>query len=538
MQRKYKLVIVDDDPVIVRSLSVVLDWESLGFEVAATASNGEEGAALSCLHQADLVITDIRMPVMDGLQLLARVKEKLPSVVVIMLSGYGEFKHAREALRYGALDYLLKPVDHEELERVVKEARAVLDESNTMLLERVRLNHSLQGVSELVRERLLCSILEGTDKPYDRLYWLEDWEFEHSYTMLLVLLDDMVQMNSWSPRERKLWNFSVGNVLAECTEQHQCITRFPFRSGEWVVLLQAVVPEEASRIAERAAELVRKHTKLSCSVGISRSFLGVDTLHDSYRSARNALCPRFTGGSGVYMDCGVEEGAVSGTEAAGLLQRLDHWEGRLVEAIAQQQRSQVRHALDELAEELRAVRVQQKEVTVWMIHLAVGIFRRLSEQFRPFDDFSGLIEQIPACVTLEEMTDLLGKSISRYLDKLATQGSEGMDKGAIHKAILYADKRFHQDISVDEVAEFAGLSSSHFCVLFKRQTGVTFLEYLTKKRIERACAILRNSDTRVHQIAPLVGYQDPKYFTQVFKKLVGMTPTEYRQESGAADQSS
>ncbi|TVY12046.1 helix-turn-helix transcriptional regulator [Paenibacillus cremeus] len=92
----------------------------------------------------------------------------------------------------------------------------------------------------------------------------------------------------------------------------------------------------------------------------------------------------------------------------------------------------------------------------------------------------------------------------------------------------YMDERFHHDLGIDEIAEFIGLSCSHFCVLFRKESGMTFLEYLTKLRIERACSILRNTEVKVYQVAPLVGYQDAKYFTQVFRKMMGMTPSEYR----------
>ncbi|GIQ67348.1 response regulator [Xylanibacillus composti] len=527
MNQQYRVLVVDDEPMILRGLSFVIPWDKLGLQVVGKASNGEEALWQINKLEPHIVITDIRMPVMNGLELLKRVMTERPSMVVVLLSGYGEFENLREALRYGAFDYLLKPVCGSELEQTMRRAKSRLDEMQGS--EREFLHQSVQAVTELVRERLICSMLEGTEKPYDRLYWLREWELEHPYFLLLIALDDAREMKQWDRSERKLWNFAVNNVLAELGKSQQLITVFPFRSGEWVMLLQEISQEQIEEIAEHIIVCVKTFTKLSCSIGISKPCRGIDSLHASYRSAQHALMARFTGGrESVYMDADAHLLHESGP--TGIMgSQLDVWETRLAAAVSSYDRDAVTALLGEWKGELLASGAKQPDAVALMIELMVGVSKRLADLFGlPLPGLSALISEMPICVTLEEMNELMASALAEYQELVSKQVQREKETSSVRKALQYADKYFHQDVSIDEVAEHVGLSNSHFCVLFKKETGYTFLEYLTKQRIEWACSMLKNTDTRIHNVSHMVGYQDPKYFSQVFKKLVGMTPSEYR----------
>ncbi|SFL25767.1 two-component system, response regulator YesN [Paenibacillus sp. 1_12] len=539
MSRIYKVILVDDEPIILRSLKVALPWEDMQMQIVGEASNGEQGLKLIQAHKPDIVISDIRMPVMDGISMMKEALHQQSSLVFVLLSGYGEFEYAREALRYGASDYLLKPVDHEELEAVMREARKRLEQEAELQSEKDYLTRSAQALSSLLRERLISSMLEGNNKPYNPTYWLQGWDLEHPYVMLIVGFDDTLEVNRWSQEDRKLWFFAVGNVLGEYGGKRGALTVFPFRSGEWVLLLQNGNMEEAEQTAREIITLVKICTKLSCSVGISRQHSGLDALFACYRSAQQALLARFTGGrERVYADTGdtttasawlQEAGAGSASADRSASAALLYWEQRLTEAIAGFDRSRVSLLLEELINELRNMGKGQADAAAMMIELVVGVSRRLSDlSEEPLTAVKELISHIPLCGTLDELELLLRHALLEYTGRTLRASAREDEVRTIQKAIDYISGRFHHDLSIDEVSEFIGLSCSHFCVLFKKESGVTFLEYVTKLRIERACSILRNTDVKVYQIAPLVGYQDAKYFTQVFRKMIGMTPSEYR----------
>ncbi|NHN31331.1 response regulator [Paenibacillus sp. S3N08] len=554
MSRIYRVVLVDDEPIILRSLKVALPWEELQMVIVGEAANGKNGLQLIQDLKPDIVISDIRMPVMDGISMMKEALYQEPSLIFVLLSGYGEFEYAREALRYGASDYLLKPVDHEELEAVMHEARKKLDQEAVRQLQQDYLTRSAQALSSLLRERMISSMLEGNDKPYNPTYWLQGWDLEHPYVMLVVGFDDTLEVNRWSREDRKLWFFAVGNVLNEYGEQHGAVTVFPFRSGEWVLLLHASV-QQAEHTAYEIISLVKSCTKLSCSVGISQQHAGLDALFACYRSAQQALQARFAGGrERVYTDeagaTAVSSWAHEDTAAGNMAQAgarpavpqpagsLLHWEQRLTEALAGFDRSQTAQLLEELINELRSKGKQQEDAAAMMIELAVGISRRLNDiSAEPLAELKELISHIPLCGTLEELEWLMRDTLFEHTARSTRVTAREDELRSIHKAIDYIASRFHHDLSIDEVSEFTGLSCSHFCVLFKKESGVTFLEYVTKLRMERACSILRNTDVKVYQVAPLVGYQDAKYFTQVFRKLLGMTPSDYRSKNhNGADQ--
>jgi len=185
--------------------------------------------------------------------------------------------------------------------------------------------------------------------------------------------------------------------------------------------------------------------------------------------------------------------------------------------------------LSALMQEFRAQQPSRSEVTPMLIQLAIVLHRQL-ESFHVLQNAQPepLLQQLAIAGTLEEMIEALRSTFHDWMKMAASADGQSSGRAFVQKAIEYVHHHYHRDLGIDEVAEAAGVSCSYFCVLFKQQTGSTFLDYLTRYRIDKACSILRNSDVKVFQVAPLVGYQDPKYFTQVFKKIVGMTPSEYR----------
>lgn len=233
LQEKYKVIIVDDEPIILRSLKAAIPWNDLQMEIVGEARNGELALRLIEDTSPHIVISDIRMPVIDGITLMKEVLSKNPKLVFIFISGYGEFEYAREALRQGAFDYLLKPIDHDELVEMLNRARTKLDEQK----QNDQLIHSVQMLSLLARERLFAEITLGNARPLEHLKWLENSELESGYFMAVVQLDDYSTLsNQWSVEEKRLWLFAIRNIVEEWSLEHGVLTVFPFHNGEWILL--------------------------------------------------------------------------------------------------------------------------------------------------------------------------------------------------------------------------------------------------------------------------------------------------------------
>lgn len=529
MVNRYKVIIVDDEPIIIKSLKLAIPWNEIDMDVVGEARNGEEALELAKKLRPDMILSDIRMPSLDGISLMKEVSQVLPSTLFIIISGYGEFEYAREAVRQGAFDYLLKPIDHDELHNVILEGRKKLDEEMSSKSEAANLLKSVQALSTLVRERMFSEMIEGVDQPFNTLYWIDDWEIEHPYHMLVVSLDNYSMIaKQWTPDDKRLWFFAITNVLQEFGDHHRCLTAFPFHNGEWVLIFHKLSNDEVVDLGKEIVPMIKRYAKISSSVGISREFMGLNSLNQSYHSAQKALYERFIHGVGqVYID---EDSLMQKNEVE--VQYPIAIEKKLIQAIRTLNKELFLSHLDELEKELKASNSTKEIVERIILELVVVIHRQFeSLNLIPDVTIESLLEHLKDCVMLKEIIQLLKLDFGQWMDLALEEGKSEDAKYNIQKAIDYISNRYHHDIGVDEVAEYVGLSCSHFCVIFKQETSYTFLEYLTKYRIEKACSILHNMDVKVYQIAPLVGYQDPRYFTQVFKKITGMTPTEYRVET-------
>lgn len=306
-QEKYKVLLVDDEPIILRSLKVAIPWDELGLSIVGEAKNGE--AALQQIQQTapHIIISDIRMPVIDGITLMKEVLPRSAKLIFIFISGYGEFEYAREALRLGAFDYLLKPIDHDELVEMLKRARERLDRQK----ENEQLMLSVQTLSLLARERMLAEFTLGNPRPLQHLAWLENSELEGEYFMAVVRLDDYAALTAkWSAEEKRLWLFAVRNILEEWSLTNGALSIFPFYNGEWILLFPASLNDGKRELGEQLIAGIKRYSKLNCSVGISRSTSGIDQLSTVYPLASQALYQRFySGQAGVFLE---EETAAAG----------------------------------------------------------------------------------------------------------------------------------------------------------------------------------------------------------------------------------
>jgi len=528
MNNPYRVLLVDDEPIILRSLKVVIPWEELGMTIVGEARNGAEALALAGELHPHLILCDIRMPIMDGITLMKEVMSDNSSIIFIILSGYGEFEYAREAIRQGAFDYLLKPIDHEELESVIKEALKRLDSEQSEHSEHEYLRKSVQALSSLVREQMLAEILFDANPTYDRLYWLKEWELEYPYHMVIVSLDDYDHLcRIWNTEEKKLWLFAIRNILLEFGDEQQCLTQFPFHSGEWIMIFQKMETHSLMTIGQTLIELIRIHTKLSCSVGISDRYSGLNQLNESYQDAQFALARRFIQGQEKVHTITKQDKKHLGTQL--YIAYLHDMEKILLKSLQTLDVTQFDLHMNQLEEQLASQECTKEETIELLYRLSVLLHRQMENMgvcsVAVMDD---LLQSLMMSETLGEMLQVVRSKFIEWMELANSVYVETNGGTLITKATDYIGSRYHYDLGIDEVSEFIGISCSHFCVLFKQETGFTFLEYVTKIRIEKACAILRNSDVKVYQVAPLVGYQDPRYFTQVFKKMMHMTPTEYR----------
>ncbi|WP_409341573.1 response regulator [Paenibacillus sp. MBLB4367] len=528
-----KALLVDDEINILRNLQKVIPWEEIGFEIVGLAGNGVKALEMAEAHQPDLVLSDIRMPVMDGITFVQKLRELNGECECVMLTGYQDFEYARSVMRFGVKEYMLKPIDYEELEQVVRKTAAAIRTKRQEAKSEAR---KWGSVVSLAYEKILYDFLmDYTSVAAHPLLAAEELQLEElEYALLLVDLDRYSQLSvGWSEKERKLWNFAIRNVLQEALEdEKKKYAVLQMREGEWCLLIEHPASDaafgggQALRWAEQVREAVKQNVKLGVCVGINPRLVAAGQLSAAYKSVQRAVS--LAPGEGLLMAADDELGVSK--EPVDFLWNLVE---RMVSGLKQCDRSHTEEALQKLNQHLKTIpdasllRVQQ------ILHFLV---LHLLREMREMDVLSQAEEEsiwgkLGRCVGSKDLLVVMNELINQCLQVVVGKKSSVV---LMISAKDYIDKRLSADLGIEEVADYLGISSSYFSLLFKQHYGITFVEYVTKLRMETAKSLLVMSDRSVAQIGEAVGYLERRYFTKVFQKYTGMTPSEYRESKKPA----
>lgn len=524
---KGKVLLVDDEAHITRNLEKVIPWEMLGLTVAGTAKNGVEALGLMEQQSIDLLLCDIRMPVMDGLELVRRIREKGLPCDIIMLSGYQDFAYTRTAIQFGVNDYVLKPIPYDELTGVIARIMSSQRSKHKQLQEE---KQKLGRMIDLANEKILYDIMmDYTDVTAD--HWLLTGDEQQQFILIVLDLDvgseKTKDWRDWSDKERKLWNFAVCNVLRDKLRQnglrHAVIQ---IRDGEWCVLIDTDKNETfdlsvIKDLAEMLLTAVKSHVKLSLFAGIYREFAAIADLSNAYKLVQQGMqLTSIHDAIVVY-----PSGQLKSSKAD---QTFWDTAEKMIGAVKRGDQAAVDSELQSITEQLQQMNEPMLSrakplLQFFVLHLMremkeMGVFTREQEDmlWRRWDRRFGI-------------KDLL--SIIRQVTYAVSEIS--MDKKkqserSMAEAKVFLDRNLYRDLSVEETATHVGLSTSYFSLLFKQAFGETFIEYVTRQRMEKAKTMLAATLKSVAQIAKEVGYAERRYFTKVFMKYTGENPTDYR----------
>ncbi|CAM4259895.1 two-component system response regulator YesN [Paenibacillus endophyticus] len=526
-----KVLLVDDEAHITRNLEKVIPWEMLGLTVGGTAKNGMEALELMEQHSFDLLLCDIRMPVMDGLELVRHIRDKAMPCDIIMLSGYQDFAYTRTAIQFGVNDYVLKPIPYDELTGVIARVMSSQRNKQKQLQEE---KQKLGRMIDLASEKILYDIImDYTDVTADNWLLTGDEQQLKQQQFVLIVLDLDVSSEStkdwrdWSDKERKLWNFAVCNVLRERLQQnglHHAVIQI--RDGEWCVLIETdkEAAFDLSAIkgwAEMLMSAIKNHVKLSLFAGIFREFAAVADLSQAYKLVQQgmqltpehdsiAVYPseqqKSSQADQAFWDTAEKMiGAVKRGDSIGVDNELQGIT-TLLQRMNEPSLNRVKPLLHFFV--LHLMR-EMKEMGIFSREQEDMLWRRLDRRFG-VKDLLSVIRQVTNAVSEKSMDKKKQSEIS------------------MSEAKAFLDRNLYRDLSVEETATHVGLSTSYFSLLFKQTFGETFIEYVTRQRMERAKAMLGETAKSIAQIAKEVGYAERRYFTKVFMKYTGENPTDYR----------
>ena len=529
-----RMMVVDDEPVIREGIVRAVDWESLDVQVVGTAGNGRDGMAKALTEKPDIVITDIRMPIVDGIRFAKELKEKLPKVRVVFLTGYSEFEYAREAIRLGAADYLLKPINTEDLTKLVRKLADQVRQENATVVSRTQKTVLLKENLPMMRNRCVKRYFQGEigETAFTEQAGALGMDFSgQEHQIIIFCIDYYYQLIASGEREAGLLKYAMSNIAEEVLGA--CGSAVICDEGEARVMVILGTDQETKKITRCCKEVqfcMRKYYGVSISVGIGKKVKAIQDLKISYRSADEAVEERIKQGSSQII---VREGDPrNGSEHARLFLTPEE-EQEISDAVRLLDKNRVYDALE---------MVFQKYV------MEQDLGRRGTEQFcmylvliamRQLEHFSVSPEQALGKnyyyynerSKYETAQDLEMWMKDIYSESLAAvdRQSNGKYKGIVAGGLAYAMEHFSESIQVGDVAQAVYVTPNYFSRVFKEETGENFTDWLNKYRIEQAKKRMdAEPETKVYAIAEETGFSDYKYFAFIFKKYTGFTPTSYR----------
>ncbi len=519
----YKLLIVEDEDLIRNAILSGIDWKSLNLEVQG-AEDGEVALEITHTFRPDIVLTDIRMPFIDGLELARRLREDYPRTIVIILSGHDEFSYAQEAVQLGVRQYLQKPIVPNDLIAILQKTTRELDARANRENREAKLRLQVKQSLPFLREKLLNRILHNTITPSEIKRML-DFTGTHlkgaGFTVCLIECEPDTPLYG---EEAAVLDFSITQILEH--EIGSDGVAFESVSGRRVLIysartMQTERPYINTLLSEISDIIFQEHGIVTTSA-IGTRVATVPEIHVSYESAKLALEQRVFDGRGQIYDA-YQTPCVQNyfpfDRSKSLIDKL--------KLLSDQEFSE---ALDSFFGDLRQMRsLSGENLLTVMLDLANCGYRILmetgcAEEFSP----NAIYNDLFALTTLDQYQSVLAGFFADLRAVLRRQ-QQSHGNQLIGKICRFIDENYcDSSISLNSVASSVFISPTYLSILFKKEMGTTFIEYISRLRMERAKQLLRDENLKTYEAAEQIGYNDPQYFSSCFKKYTGMTPSEYK----------
>lgn len=540
-----KIFLAEDEVVVRETIKRMIPWEELGFELVGEAADGEMALPLLIRQQPDLLITDIKMPFMDGLTLARLAKKEIPGLKVVILSGYDDFNYAKQAIGIGVEDYLLKPITKNALIERLSEIRSRYEHEKTQKEYYEKFQREMQAYEKNSSRDFFEALVGGSMdmmEVYKRAEKLGLDIVAEAYNVLIFTMNCDEDF-SGQRDEYSSWEAESLELLENFFAGHSSAMLFRSNIFSYGVLLkgQRETIEENTRacVDEIRKILSRQDGRREWFLAVGQSVDRLSQIQKSYHTASRAFSQRYLYDENILyydeMETMEHPGGQAETEDNAYLQKVDV--NALNPAILQKFLS---NGLQEETENF----VKDYFYAIGQEPMESLVFRNyviLNVRFSVISFIKGLgcdTNEMESADTEEVLAEsgknmesaiaYAKKMISQAI-KIRDQNSGNKNRSILKTAVDFIDSHYmDEEISLNTVANVANVSSNHFSALFSQNMGQTFIEYLTTLRMNKAKELLRCTGMRSSEIAGEIGYKDAHYFSYLFKKTQGMTPSDYR----------
>jgi two-component system response regulator YesN len=523
MSETITILIADDEHLVRKGIHHLLSQRP-EFKIVAEATNGLEAVELASRYHPQIILMDVRMPVVDGLMALEKIQAMDSAVKTVILSGYSDFAYAQKALKLGACDYMLKPTDLPELVNVLMRLKEVIHQEEQQQLEEAKIQTQLAYGISAFQEQFYWQLLGNEFLPDELTEKMKILEIKaETATVLLVGTDNCYQFKITNDKEKYLaFCLRIKLLLQDLLAEQILQTSPVLQSDEGFFIIISFSTDQAGilNFANQIKEWLKLKTGESFSVAIG-SEEPLMSLRASYQEAIFRMRQRLIMGGDVIIttDLNIQE-----TEVHYPVEM----EKELAKAIRYGDQNQAQIYLEKIFDLLAASgKLSPKswhQLCFEFLEMGYKIARELNISSLTSPVEKG--QEIPSLTTEQDIRIWLRHYFTEIMDKVRDTNSE--PSLAVKKALTYIDDHFTEDLSLASLASYIGLSPNYLSQIFKQSTGKTFLDQLTSRRIEEAKKLLRQGDLNVSEISFRVGYDNPRYFSEVFHKQENMTPSQYR----------
>ncbi len=523
-----KVLIVDDEKLVRQMLMRCIDWKGIGLNIIGEASSARMGLEMIETHRPELVFMDVRMPGMDGLTCSRQIAEKYPNIKIVIVSGHGEFEYASEGLRIGVFDYLLKPIDAEELRKTAIKARdAILAEQKTSE-QMLRLREELERHSGYIRDRQLGALVRGRNSKelMDTLEYFGVVFEAQPFQVAIVGIDvhDMQPTDEAQLLARIQTKQLVGDFFADR------MGVYVFDSGtEGIVVINNADDELFYRDAEKLRKYLIANVEGNVGIGVGNCYEDLKMISESYREAKDALKYRFVAGTDaplffreIYPFYDIPSGL---PEKAEILHEI----GNALRVGNGKRAVELNCALADI---YRGPDGSREQTLVACLQVFAEIMRCLAELRLEQDESGFMVQEEMSCIfameTLEQIKTHVNDTLLRVCRVISDRLS-GKEKDLVYQVREYLQEHYSDEtISLTGIAEKLYVNPSYLSRIFKEKMGKNFSASLFEIRMEEAIRLVLGSEQKVYEIGERVGISDPHYFSSCFKKYTGMSVGEYR----------
>lgn len=534
MSQLVKMCVVDDIRSVVDMITTKIPWQEHGIEIVGSATNGEEGLAVIREMRPDLILTDIRMPKMDGLEMTRSILEVLPNSKVVILSAYTDFDYAQKAIQYGALDYVKKPFSIDQIIKAVVKAKDIWEQESLSRAHVLGLEQKMKESMPALRQEYLSLLVHHQTSEAElakRSSFLDIHALTPPFVVMTIQIDQFTDKYGEVPvKELELARFSLQNIVEETIAFYTTAVVFREAFNRYICILNMRESESPIAIADECCANIERHTKFTISIGIGLEVATVQELPKSYQQSLSALSYHFyTGGNGAF-----SYNAASSNLPVEWIYTEDS-ENEFLFAFRSGNEEKCMAWIKDIFTEMgkSAVRPEPGVVERLLQGLVLRMLRVLSEKFprASLMEFEANMQTIrkDGGADLQEYQEwftLLCEVGCRMIHQERASESQKI----IYRSADYIKANLHEDLTLEHCAKQVNLSWGYYSNLFKKVTGTPFQQFVTQAKMERAKAMLIE-DFQVQEIAQQLGYEHRRYFSEVFKKQTGLTPTEFKETS-------